>query len=146
GNDANRVRAVDEISFNVPIGTFLTLLGPSGCGKPTTLRAVAGLERANGGRIVLDGRLVSSPVSGVFVPAHRRNIGMVFQSYAVWPHTTVFENTAEPLEVVREKVASRVRTDRVTEALELGELGSFSNRMATQLSGGQQQRRALARA
>src|SRR5690606_4681208 len=89
------VSAVDDVSFTVQEGEFYTLLGPSGCGKTTTLRCVAGLERPNGGQIELAGETVSA--SGRFVPAHRRDIGMVFQSYAIWPHMTVFQNVAFPL-------------------------------------------------
>jgi iron(III) transport system ATP-binding protein len=89
------VRALDEVSFTVEEGEFYTLLGPSGCGKTTTLRCVAGLERPNDGRIKLAGRAVSS--NALFVSPHRRDIGMVFQSYAIWPHMTVFENVAFPL-------------------------------------------------
>ena len=89
--------AVDGISFHVPTGEIVVLLGPSGCGKTTTLRCVAGLEHATAGRISIGGRLVSAPADGVQVPPRQRNIGMVFQSYAVWPHMTVWQNVAYPL-------------------------------------------------
>src|SRR5690349_10518893 len=92
-----RTRAVDDVSFEVRRGEFLTLLGPSGCGKSTTLRLIAGLERPDSGEIEVDGRLVTSPRRGVFVAPEKRAMGMVFQSYAVWPHMTVFENVAFPL-------------------------------------------------
>src|SRR5579859_3201972 len=85
GDSRDRVRAVDGVSFEVEEGQFYTLLGPSGCGKTTTLRCVAGLERTDGGRIIVDSRVVSSDRPHVFVPPHNRNIGMVFQSYAIWP-------------------------------------------------------------
>jgi iron(III) transport system ATP-binding protein len=138
------VRAVDEVSLEVAAGEFYTLLGPSGCGKSTTLRCVAGLERPDGGRIEFDGRTVSGP--GVFVPPHRRNIGMVFQSYAIWPHLSVFENVAFPLRVAGPRLPRRELAARVEEALTVVRLTGLENRGATELSGGQQQRLALARA
>jgi iron(III) transport system ATP-binding protein len=136
--------AVDDVSFHVPDGGFYTLLGPSGCGKTTTLRCIAGLERADSGSIELGGVTVVS--DKVFVPTHRRDIGMVFQSYAVWPHMTVFRNVAFPLEVMKKKPSKAQITDRVDKALELVGLTGFADRMATQLSGGQQQRLSVARA
>src|SRR3984893_9176491 len=89
--------AIDGVSFTVPAGEIVVLLGPSGCGKTTTLRCVAGLEHATGGAISIGGRLVSSPHDGVMVPARQRGIGMVFQSYAVWPHMTEAQNVRYPL-------------------------------------------------
>src|SRR5687767_16027387 len=100
--DSGVVRAVDEVSFDVPRGSFFTLLGPSGCGKTTTLRCVAGLERPSQGVISIAGTTVAADNRAV--PAHKRDIGMVFQSYAVWPHMSVFENVAFPLRVARQKV------------------------------------------
>lgn len=141
-----RVRAVDGVTFHVDEGAFYTLLGPSGCGKTTTLRCVAGLERHDGGRIVVDRSVVSSQHPSVFVPPHKRNIGMVFQSYAIWPHMTVFENAAFPLRVTRTGLNKQQVQQRVEEALNVVQLGALAGRMATQLSGGQQQRLALARA
>src|SRR5215212_4179780 len=141
-----QVRAVDGVSFEVEAGQFYTLLGPSGCGKTTTLRCVAGLERTDGGRIIVDGRVVSADRPRVFVPPHRRDIGMVFQSYAIWPHMTVFENVAFPLRVTRNGFSGTEIKRRVEQALALVQLGGYEGRMATQLSGGQQQRLALARA
>jgi iron(III) transport system ATP-binding protein len=138
------VRAVDGVSFEVEEGAFYTLLGPSGCGKTTTLRCIAGLERADGGSIELGDVVVVS--DKVFVPTHRRDLGMVFQSYAVWPHMTVFENVAFPLRVGNEKIRKETLRDRVEKALTLVGLDAFQSRMATQLSGGQQQRLSLARA
>src|SRR3954447_23961507 len=89
--------AVDDVSFTVAAGEIVALLGPSGCGKTTTLRCVAGLEHPTGGAISIGGRVVSSPQTGVMVPARQRGIGMVFQSYAVWPHMTVAQNVRYPL-------------------------------------------------
>jgi iron(III) transport system ATP-binding protein len=140
------VRAVDEISFTVEDGRFYTLLGPSGCGKTTTLRCIAGLEKANGGEVVVAGQKVYSAGDGTFVPAYRRPIGMVFQSYAIWPHMTVFENVAFPLRVGKQRFSNDDVRKKVRNALEQVELAGFEERMATQLSGGQQQRLALARA
>ncbi|HYH91771.1 MAG TPA: ABC transporter ATP-binding protein [Candidatus Saccharimonadales bacterium] len=138
------VRAVDGVSFEVEEGAFYTLLGPSGCGKTTTLRCIAGLERADGGSIDLGDVTVVS--DKVFVPTYRRDLGMVFQSYAVWPHMTVFENVAFPLRVGGERVKRETLRDRVEKALTLVGLEQYTTRMATQLSGGQQQRLSLARA
>ena len=140
------VKAVDAISFTVEEGRFYTLLGPSGCGKTTTLRCIAGLEKANGGEIIVAGQKVYSAHENTNVPAYRRPIGMVFQSYAIWPHLTVFENVAFPLRVGKEKITNVELKKKVTTALEQVELGGYEDRMATQLSGGQQQRLALARA
>jgi len=138
------VRAVDEVSFVVNEGEFYTLLGPSGCGKTTTLRCIAGLERADGGTIALDETVVVS--DRIYVPPYRRDIGMVFQSYAVWPHMTVFENVAFPLKVGSKRPSARDTRERVDSALALVGLTGYEQRMATQLSGGQQQRLSLARA
>ncbi|HXG50872.1 MAG TPA: ABC transporter ATP-binding protein [candidate division Zixibacteria bacterium] len=140
------VRAVNSISFTVEDGRFYTLLGPSGCGKTTTLRCIAGLERADAGEIVVAGKKVFSAEDSTFVPAYRRPIGMVFQSYAIWPHMTVFENVAFPLRVGKTKLGNDEIQKRVRNAVEQVELGGLEERMATQLSGGQQQRLALARA
>ncbi len=136
--------AVNGVSFTVEEGKFYTLLGPSGCGKTTTLRCIAGLERASSGTIELGDAVVVS--DRTFVPTHRRDIGMVFQSYAVWPHMTVFENVAFPLRVGHHKMSSSVIKERVETALALVGLSGLERRMATQLSGGQQQRLSLARA
>ncbi len=135
---------VDGISFTVAPGEFFTLLGPSGCGKTTTLRLLAGLETPDGGEITLQGRTLAAPARGILVPIDKRNMGMVFQSYAIWPHLTVFENVAFPLRVRGEPKAT-IRK-RVLDALEVVGLGGYENRGSTELSGGQQQRVALARA
>jgi iron(III) transport system ATP-binding protein len=135
--------AVDGISFHVPSGEIVVLLGPSGCGKTTTLRCVAGLEHPTAGRVSIGGRLVSAPAEGVQLPARLRNIGMVFQSYAVWPHMTVEQNVAYPL---RHRRIARAETERRTAAmLELVGLSEFAQRPVVSLSGGQMQRVALAR-
>ena len=134
------VKAVNDISFTVEEGRFYTLLGPSGCGKTTTLRCIAGLEKANEGEILVSGKKVYSAADGTFVPAYRRPIGMVFQSYAIWPHLTVFENVAFPLRVGKPRVSNSDVQKKVKSALEQVELGASEGRMATQLSGGQQQR------
>ncbi len=136
--------AVNDLSFEAKAGEFLTLLGPSGCGKTTTLRLVAGLERPDRGDVYLGGRTLSAAASGLFVPPERRGMGMVFQSYAIWPHMTVFENVAYGLRVRR--LPEVEVTTRVREALDLVQLGDLGARSASKLSGGQQQRVALARA
>jgi len=140
----NNAAAVDDVSFDVDDGELLVLLGPSGCGKTTTLRMIAGLEEPDGGEVWLGSRMVSSAARNLFVPTEKRNIGMVFQSYAIWPHMTVFDNVAYPLRV--RHTPRKEISDRVTRTLELIGLEGLEGRPATQLSGGQQQRVALARA
>lgn len=137
-------KAVDELSLEVNAGEVFTLLGPSGCGKTTTLRLIAGLERPDGGDIWLGDRPVASVSNRVFVPPHKRQMGMVFQSYAIWPHMNVFQNVAYPLRL--RKVAKSEQKDRVARALSLVGLDGLEERPAPMLSGGQQQRVALARA
>ena len=137
--------AVDDVSFEVKDGEMLTLLGPSGCGKTTTLRVVAGLEKPEGGEVYLGDRLLCSIEKRVIVPPNKRGMGMVFQSYAVWPHMTIFENIAFPLKLQKLPMA-RIK-EMVTQVLALVGLQDIEeNRGATLLSGGQQQRVALARA
>ena len=138
------VTAVRGVTFTVDAGEHLTLLGPSGCGKTTTLRAIAGLERPTSGEIRIGGSPVFSSSPSVNVPAERRGLSMVFQSYAIWPHMSVFDNVAYGLRV-RKRPEAEVRT-RVREALDLVQLGELDTRSASKLSGGQQQRVALARA
>jgi ABC-type Fe3+/spermidine/putrescine transport system ATPase subunit len=137
-------RAVDELSLEVNAGEVFTLLGPSGCGKTTTLRLIAGLERPDGGDIWLGDRAVASVSNKVFVPPHQRRMGMVFQSYAIWPHMNVFQNVSYPLRI--RKVNKSEQKDRVARALNLVGLDGLESRPAPLLSGGQQQRVALARA
>ena len=143
-----RVLAVDGNSFSLEPGEMFTLLGPSGCGKTTTLRCIAGLERPDGGEISVDGRVFYDSARKVNVPPQDRGLGMVFQSYAIWPHLSVFKNVAFPLEAMsrRTRPARDEIRRRVVEALEATELGAYVDRSATALSGGQQQRLALARA
>jgi iron(III) transport system ATP-binding protein len=146
GQGAGGFTAVNRISFSAEPGSFVTLLGPSGCGKTTTLRLLAGLERPTGGSIYIDGECMASAEARSFIPTHRRPIGMVFQSYAIWPHMTVAGNVAFPLRVRRPRVPRAEVARRVDEALSLVGLADLGSRMSTELSGGQQQRVALARA
>ncbi len=123
-------------------GEFITLLGPSGCGKTTMLRMIAGFEKPTQGEIAIGEQVVSS--KKVFIPPEKRDIGMVFQSYAVWPHMTVFDNVAYPLRI--KKLPKGEVEHRVEALLQVVHLGRYAQRMPGQLSGGQQQRVALARA
>jgi iron(III) transport system ATP-binding protein len=136
--------AVDDVSFRIAAGEIVVLLGPSGCGKTTTLRCIAGLEHPTGGSISIGGDEVAAPKRGVHVPPRSRNIGMVFQSYAVWPHMTVRQNVNYPLR--HRKVPRDEAQRKVDEVLGLVGLTEYSERPVTQLSGGQMQRVALARA
>ena len=140
------VRAVDAVDLQVNEKEFFVLLGLSGSGKTTLLRCVAGLEKADGGEIKLGDDVVSAPERGIFFPAEDRALGMVFQSYAVWPHMTVFENVAFPLANGKRKLPRAKVRERVMGALELVQLGALAERPVPFLSGGQQQRVALARA
>lgn len=138
------VSVLKDTSFDVPEGEILVLLGASGCGKSTTLRLLAGLERADTGRVDIRGRTVADVERGIFLPPERRNMGMVFQSFAVWPHMTVEEHVAFPLVARRaDKKGIKARVDRT---LDFVGLAPFRGRRATELSGGQQQRLSLARA
>ncbi len=137
-------RAVDDVSFSVPKGKFLTLLGPSGCGKTTTLMSIAGLHAIDAGQIRVGGVVYTDPARGLFMPPEKRDIGMVFQSYAIWPHMTVAENVAYPLEI--RKIDPAEIGSCVADVLKLVGLDQMADKLATQLSGGQQQRAALARA
>jgi len=138
------VVAVDNIDLAVDPGEFVTLLGPSGCGKTTTLRMVAGLEQNTTGRISIGDRVVSDAAAGFFVPPDRRQLGMVFQSYAIWPHMSVFDNVAYPLRI-RRRPRDEIH-ERVIRTLKLVEMEPYAERPAPALSGGQQQRVAIARA
>jgi iron(III) transport system ATP-binding protein len=135
--------AIDGVSFSVPAGEIVVLLGPSGCGKTTTLRCVAGLEHPTSGETSIAGKIVSSPERGILVPPRSRELGMVFQSYAVWPHMTVRQNVVYPL---KHRKFSRGEARRmVDEALALVGLSEYADRPVVALSGGQMQRVALAR-
>ena len=136
--------AVAGISLNIDKGEFVTLLGPSGCGKTTTLRCIAGLEHPDTGEISIEGVPITSIEKGIFLNPEDRNLGMVFQSYAVWPHMTVFENVAFGLKI-RQVNRNEIK-EKTHKALELVGLGDLAERYATKLSGGQRQRVALARA
>lgn len=146
GQGGEIVQAVANVSFDVAEGAMFTLLGPSGCGKTTTLRCIAGLERARAGTIEIGEQLVYSAAEHVDVPVHARDIGMVFQSYAVWPHMSVFDNVSFPLRVQPNRPPRAEIKRRVMDMLERVQLDEFAARNATRLSGGQQQRLALARA
>ena len=139
-----RNHVLKDLCLTVEDGEFMTLLGPSGCGKTTTLRVVAGLEKPQHGTIEMDGRLVVNVDEQFFEDPGRRGLNLVFQSYALWPHMTVFDNTAFPL-VVQKRPKDEIRK-RVTDALERMRIAEFAGRYPSELSGGQQQRVAIARA
>ena len=140
------VKAAQDVTFTVPEGRLFTLLGPSGCGKTTTLRSIAGLERPKAGEITVKDRVVFSSAKGIFIAPNRRGFGMVFQSYAIWPHMNVFQNAAFPLEVGNGRLSRAGIRDKVMKVLTAVQLDHLAQREATTLSGGQQQRLALARA
>jgi iron(III) transport system ATP-binding protein len=140
------VKAAQDVSIDVPEGKLFTLLGPSGCGKTTTLRSIAGLERPRVGEIAVNDRVVYSSSKGVFIAPNRRGFGMVFQSYAIWPHMNVFQNAAFPLEVGGKSYSRQEIREKVMKVLTAVQLDHLADREATKLSGGQQQRLALARA
>src|SRR5215217_3015898 len=138
------IMAVKQVSFAVRRGEHLTLLGPSGCGKTTTLRAIAGLEQPSAGDILIGGQVVYSSTQCINVPTEKRGVSMVFQSYAIWPHMTVFNNVAYGLRVRKQSAADiKANAER---ALDLVQMRHLAERPASKLSGGQQQRVALARA
>ena len=136
--------AVDSVDFAIEEGKLLVLLGPSGCGKTTTLRCVGGLEQPEEGTVVIDGEEVTNAANSLFMQPEARGMGMVAQSYSIWPHMTVYENVAFPLRM--KKCGNAEIAERVQESLDLVRLGNLGSRNATDLSGGQQQRVALARA
>jgi iron(III) transport system ATP-binding protein len=138
------VHAIRDVSFEVAAGEIVTLLGPSGCGKTTTLRCVAGLEKPSAGSIFINDRAVVDSKHDVFVPPHRRNLGMVFQSYAIWPHMNVLENVAYALE--GRGMSKPDMRAQAMQALDTVQMAHLSDRPAPRLSGGQQQRVAIARA
>lgn len=133
---------INDMNDTFQDGEFVTLLGPSGCGKSTMLRIIAGFEKPTSGKLFIDDQLISG--GKVFVPPERRNIGMVFQSYAVWPHMNVFDNVAYPLTIKR--IHKNEIKESVERVLDITHLGQYTQRFPNQLSGGQQQRIALARA
>lgn len=137
--------AIDGVDLELPEGEFKTLLGPSGCGKTTTLRSIAGLERPDHGSIYIDDELVFSAEEGIDLSPNKRKIGMVFQSYAVWPHMTVKQNVRFPLD--EQNIGTKQeRTEKVSTMVDNVDLGGHGDDLASNLSGGQQQRVALARA
>lgn len=138
------VKVVKGVDLAIADGEFVALLGPSGCGKTTTLRMIAGLEEPTGGQVLIGDEVVSAPAEGIFVPPEKRRLGMVFQSYAVWPHMSVAQNVAYPLKL--SGMSKSERGPAVQKALDMVQLGHLLERMPHQLSGGQQQRVALARA
>jgi iron(III) transport system ATP-binding protein len=138
------IKALDNVSLSVPANRIFTLLGPSGCGKTTLLRCIVGLEAPDTGEIEIGGELVLSTEKKLFVPTENRGLGMVFQTYAIWPHMNVFNNVAYPLQT--RKVPKDVIRSKVEKTLRFVQLEGFEDRPATKLSGGQQQRVALARA
>ena len=146
GDHGHVVRAAQDVTFGVEQGRLFTLLGPSGCGKTTTLRSIAGLERPRAGEISVGDTVVFSSARGIFVAPNRRGFGMVFQSYAIWPHMNVFQNVAFPLEVGDRRMSRGQIKESVMRVLAAVQLDHLVDREATKLSGGQQQRLALARA
>lgn len=135
--------AVEEFNLEIENGEFVSFLGPSGCGKTTTLRMIAGLEENTHGKIYFDGEVVSDPEKRIFLQPEKRNVGMVFQSYAVWPHMNVFDNVAYPLKF--KKFSKDKIREEVMDILKVVELDGMELRKSHELSGGQQQRVALAR-
>src|SRR6187551_822991 len=145
-SEAGKVGAVEGVDFEVQAGEVFALLGPSGCGKTTTLRCIAGLETPDSGQIWIGDRPIYDDRTKLIVPVYRRGVGMVFQSYAIWPHMTVFDNVAFPLVRGGFRVSKSEVKERVNNALRLVQMDGFGDRPAPLLSGGQQQRVALARA
>jgi iron(III) transport system ATP-binding protein len=141
--DQSTKKVLDHLNIDISQSSFTALLGPSGCGKTTLLRIIAGLDRPSSGRVSMNGEIWSDTQSQSFVAPEKRNIGMVFQSYAVWPHMDVFENVAFPLRM-QKKTESEIRK-QVTKVLGLVGLEALATRRPHMLSGGQQQRVALAR-
>jgi iron(III) transport system ATP-binding protein len=143
-SDGKRIRALSGIDLTIPANRIFTLLGPSGCGKTTLLRSIVGLETPDSGEVAIGEETVFSREKGIFVPVEKRGLGMVFQTYAIWPHMNVFDNIAYPLQA-RKESRDEIRR-KVEKTLQLVQLEGYEKRPATQLSGGQQQRVALARA
>ena len=143
-SEGRTIKALDGVDLTIPSRQIFTLLGPSGCGKTTLLRCIVGLEAPDAGEIRIGGEVVWSKDGNVSVPPEKRGLGMVFQTYAIWPHMNVFDNVAYPLQV-RGVGANEIR-ERVAKTLSFVQLEGYESRPATRLSGGQQQRVALARA
>lgn len=137
------VTAVNNVSLTIEPGTFLTLLGPSGCGKTTLLRCISGLEDPDDGEIYIGDKLIYSRAKGISLPAGQRDLGLVFQNYALWPHMTVYKNMTFALEI--QKLSKAEMDKRVKEALKEVQMEGFEDRYPREMSGGQQQRVALAR-
>ncbi len=142
--EGKKIKALDHVNLDIPANQIFTILGPSGCGKTTLLRSIVGLEVPDAGEIVIGKEVVFAKEKNIFVPPEKRGLGMVFQTYAIWPHMNVFDNVAYPLQA-RHEPKEKIKR-KVAEALQLVQLSGFENRPATKLSGGQQQRVALARA
>src|SRR5690606_26216954 len=142
--EGKTVKALDNVDLTIPANKIFTLLGPSGCGKTTLLRCIVGLETPDDGEISIGGEVVWSKARGIAVPTEKRGLGMVFQTYAIWPHMSVFDNVAYPLQIRGERKDEIKR--KVAQTLRFVQLEGVENRSATRLSGGQQQRVALARA
>jgi len=143
-SEGNTIKALDDVDLDIPANTIFTLLGPSGCGKTTLLRCIVGLENPDAGEISIGNEIVWSAEKKIYLPTEKRRLGMVFQTYAIWPHMNVFNNVAYPLQAL--KVPKQEIIERVAKTLDFVQLSGYENRPATKLSGGQQQRVALARA
>jgi iron(III) transport system ATP-binding protein len=143
-SEGKRITALSKVDLTIPANRIFTLLGPSGCGKTTLLRCIVGLEKPDSGEIAIGDEVVWSREKRIFVPPEKRGLSMVFQTYAIWPHMTVFDNVAYPLQV-RNEPKEEIRR-KVEKTLRFVQLEGFEGRPATKLSGGQQQRVALARA
>jgi len=143
-SEGKRIKALVNVDLTIPANQIFTLLGPSGCGKTTLLRCIVGLETPDSGEIAIGEEIVWSKEKNIFVPPENRGLSMVFQTYAIWPHMTVFDNVAYPLQT-RKEPKGEIRR-KVENTLRFVQLEGFENRPATKLSGGQQQRVALARA
>ena len=143
-SEGKTIKALDAVDLVIPANRIFTLLGPSGCGKTTLLRCIVGLESPDTGEISIGGQVVFSRAAGVNVPPEQRGLGMVFQTYAIWPHMNVFDNVGYPLQV--RGIAREVVREKVAKTLRFVQMEGYEQRPATRLSGGQQQRVALARA
>jgi iron(III) transport system ATP-binding protein len=143
-SEGKTIKALDDVDLLIPANTIFTLLGPSGCGKTTLLRCIVGLENPDAGEIRIGEDIVWSSAKNIYVPTEKRKLGMVFQTYAIWPHMNVFDNVAYPLQT--QKIPKDEIRERVMKTLSFVQLQGFEGRPATKLSGGQQQRVALARA